>query len=207
MDELDVSAKMKGKTLAVIILIALLATVLVLLFLNYPAENGDPAIQARNLSSPSIPQSEKKDGLIVVEEVGLSSDELWELEELFEPIEDKRRVTDVVELGQSVLCDVLTYDDGRVAFTFLTPHSTVGHSGETRLVFKSEMSMLHPDGGIDTLSSPTITAFEAQTAKISLEKADGSAYSVEFSGILIGDDALALSLEMTGNPAMPQEPR
>jgi hypothetical protein len=198
---------MKRKTLTASILVAALAVMLVLLFRDYRTEQGGPSIQAGNVSSPGNQHSEKKDGLIVVENVDLSADELRELEELFEPVEDKRRMTEVVQLGQSVLADVLTYDDGRVAYTFLTPQSMMAESGEAMLIFKSETSMLHPDGSSDMLTAPTVITRENQSAQISISRADGTTYSMQFSGFLIGDDALALSAEMTGDPAMYQPRR
>jgi hypothetical protein len=78
----------------------------------------------------------------------------------------------------------------------------IGESGETMLMFKTETSMLHPDGGLDTLSAPTVVTLEDHPAKISIGRDDGTAYSMQFSGVLIGDDALALSAEMTGDPDM-----
>lgn len=180
--------------------VAALALILAFLLRDHPAERDSPSLQPRNISPPGNQHPEKGDGLIVVEDVDLSADELRELEELFGPVEDKRTTTEVVRLGQSVLCDVLVYDDGRVAYTFLTPQSMISDSGEIVLIFKSETSMLHPDGGLDTLTSPTVITRENQSARISIGREGGNSYSMQFSGILIGDDALALSAKMTGDP-------
>jgi len=196
--------KMKRKTLTAIILVAAMAAMLVLFLRDHPQEHGGLWNQTGNVPALINRHSEGGDGLIVVEDLDLNAQDLRDLEALFEPLEDKRRVTDVVRLGQSVLCDILIYGDGRVAYTFLTPQSTTLETGETKLIFRSETSMLNPDGGLDTLSSPTVTTAEDQPAKISIGRADGTAYSMQFSGILIGDDALALSAEMTGDPAILQ---
>lgn len=198
---------MKRKIPTTGILAAAFVVMLVLVFRERPTEHGGPSIQPQNVSSASDQRSENEDGLIVVEDVGLSSEELRELEELFEPLEDNRRMTEVVQLGQSVLCDVLTYDDGRVAFTFITPQLMTAESGEAMLIFKSGTSMLHLDGSLDILTSPTVITKENQSAKISIGREDRTSYSMQFSGILIGGDALALSAEMTGDPAMLQPRR
>lgn len=164
-----------------------------------PSTDGDVGLVEE--SEPPIPTT-STESLVVVENLVMNADELRQLEDLFEPFDQSRSVTDVVALGESVLCDVLTYEDGRVAYTFLTPESRVSDSGTTELIFKSETSVLHPQGTTDRLAAPMVIARENQQASVTIGGRDGPSYSIQFSGLLIGNDSLALSVTMTGDPAL-----
>ena len=145
-----------------------------------------------------------KEGLMAVDHADLTASEPRELEAIYRPMDDTRRVTEEVRLGQPVLCDVFAYDDGRIAYTTVTPASMVADSGEPRLVFRSETTVLHPDhpdAGPDTIASPTVLMREGQQATIALGRDDGTTYSMQLSGTLVGDDSLVLSAEMSGDPA------
>lgn len=181
-----------------LIIIGLLLAIVALVIVRYHLK--DQSAQAPTTSAPihGTSAQTESNSMTLVESTELSEEELRKLEALFEPIEEKRKVIEFVPLGQSILCDIFTTEEGNTGFTFITPKPLSSETGESVILFQSVSTVLHPDGSMDSLSSPGLAVRENQVGKISLERDGRPYYSMQISGFYVDEDTVSVSAEFEG---------
>ncbi|NOX98445.1 MAG: hypothetical protein GXP30_01735 [Verrucomicrobia bacterium] len=171
-----------------------------LLFVMFPRERPrnrmPPATSTSASSREEVPM--KPSGSVIVEQSQLSEQDFREYAALFEPLDKSRKVIEVFESGQSMLCDEQA--DGSMGLTFLTVKSLAGEKGQAVIVIEQNTMLLPKDGEAIDVISPSIVIRDFQKGEVSITGSDGGEYSLGVEGFHLGDDKIQLAVEFRGAP-------
>ena len=137
---------------------------------------------------------------IIVEQGELSEKELREFAALFEPIIKSRKVAEIFQSGQSMLCDVYEGPDGSLGLTFLTVSSHANEKDSPAIMIQQKTIELQKNGGLNEVTAPSMIINDYQSGKISIGGADGFNYSLSLEGFHLGKDMIQVMAEFKGTP-------
>lgn len=152
---------------------------------------------ARRPRGATGPRAEKP---IIVEQGELSEKELREFAALFEPIEKSRKVAEIFQSGQSMLCDVYEGADGSLGLTFLTVSSHSNEKESPAIMIQQKTIELQKNGNSNEVTSPSMLIKDYQSGKITIGGADGSNYSLSLEGFHMGEGMIQIMAEFQGTP-------
>ncbi len=142
----------------------------------------------------------KPSGSVIVEQSQLTEQDFREYAALFEPLDKSRKITEVFESGQSMLCDVYEQADGSTGLTFLTVKSLAGEKGQAVIVIEQNTMLLPKEGEAIDVISPSIIIRDFQKGEVSIAGPDGDEYSLGVEGFHLDDDKIQLEVEFRGTP-------
>ncbi|MFK5923948.1 MAG: hypothetical protein QM496_17360 [Verrucomicrobiota bacterium] len=142
---------------------------------------------------------------IIIKQSELSAQELRDFADLFEPLDNSRKIAEIFESGQSLLCDVYEGADGSTGLTFLTVSSHDNGSSSPVIKLEQNTVLLQKSGAMAEVRSPSIIFQDYQSAEVSLERPGKAAYSLAVEGFHLGGNKIQVMVEFRGIPIMDRE--
>jgi len=178
---------------------ALFLAVMFVFFPRGDVKKNDPLNMSES-SSPGKAYSEKTAKPIIVDNSNLSAQELRDFAELFEPLDQSRKISEIFRSGQSLLCDVYQEPGGSIGLIFLTVSSHAVENGSPAIMIQQTTMMLQDNGDTKGVLYPSMTIKDYQSGKISIGDDDGSRYSLSLEAFHMGENRIQVMAEFEGTP-------